>query len=392
MYDPKYFDNNSTTLIPDTLLQEYTQYLSTGNPSNTNNRYGQNAKNVINTSRNKLSKFFNILPEEIIFNSGATEGNNTIIKSLALYNLKYTNKRTIICNTTEHKCIIESCKYIEKNYPDIKVVYLDLMNDISRTSQYFNDDVFLVICMYVNNETGTIFPIKEIGGLCKKYKIHLHVDSVCLVGKYKLYPKDVNITSFSISAHKFYGLKGIGMLYINLSSQNMICPLIHGGPQEHNIRSGTENVAGIYSLYRGLEYSHTDRDKKNKHLIKLYKTIIDTLNKYKLNYTIIRVDETANQVPYTILLSLLYNEKMCNKKLLEYLTSKGYSLSIGSSCNTNDPKASHVLYPYIKHLPDEEQKQIKRGTIRISLGDNNTIKECKLLIKEIKKYINRNIK
>ena len=244
MHTPIYFDYNATTPIDPRVLEGMLPYLQNhfGNPSSTYS-IGYRAKEAIEIARKDIANLIGVEDGNIFFTSGGSEANSTILKGIAAKNSK---KKHIITSSIEHPAILKTCDYLRKHHgfqittiPVNSAGIVDV-NDIERA---ITSQTVLVTVMIVNNEIGTIQPIKEIGNLCKKHNIHFHCDAVQAVGKIPVNLKELPIDSLSMSAHKIYGPKGVGCLYLREGVN--IPPLILGGSQEFGMRSGTENVAGI---------------------------------------------------------------------------------------------------------------------------------------------------
>ncbi len=240
-----YLDYQATTPVAPHILNKMMPYFSEnfGNPHSNNHEYGRNANEAVQVARQEISNLINAQNSEIIFTSGATESNNLAIKSIAK---NYFEKDCqIITVKTEHKCVLESCHELEKD--GFKVTYLDVSEDgiikLSDLENLLKEKPALVSIMHANNEIGVLQPIKEIGELCKKYNSIFHSDIAQSIGTQKIDVVEMNIDACSISAHKIYGPKGIGALYVSNHIKNTLRPLMSGGGQEMNLRSGTLSPA-----------------------------------------------------------------------------------------------------------------------------------------------------
>ena len=242
-----YFDHAATTMLDNRVFNEMLPFLMNeyGNASSIYS-LGKNSKYAINIARMKVASSINCNSNEVYFTSGGTESDNLAIKGIAMANRSFGNH--IITSKIEHPAVLNSCKYLEKL--GYRVTYLNVDNlgriNLDELERSITRQTILISIMFANNEIGTIQNIKAIGNIAKKYKIIFHTDTVQAIGNCNINVRDMNIDSLSMSAHKFYGPKGIGALYvrngIKFLRQN------DGGHQENNLRSGTENTAGIVGL------------------------------------------------------------------------------------------------------------------------------------------------
>ena len=240
-----YLDYQATTPVDEKILKKMLPFFTEnfGNPHSNNHSVGRLANEAVEESRKNVASLINAETSEIIFTSGATESNNLAIKSIAK---NYFEKDCqIITVKTEHKCVLESCHELEKE--GFKVTYLDVNNDgiikLSDLENLLKEKPALVSFMHANNEIGVLQPVKEIGELCKKYNSIFHSDIAQSIGTQKIDVVEMNIDACSISAHKIYGPKGIGALYVSNHIKNTLRPLMSGGGQEMNLRSGTLSPA-----------------------------------------------------------------------------------------------------------------------------------------------------
>lgn len=260
-----YFDHAATTMLDSRVFNEMLPFLMNeyGNASSIYS-LGKNSKYAINIARMKVASSINCNSNEIYFTSGGTESDNLAIKGIAMANRNYGNH--IITTKIEHPAVLNSCKYLENL--GFKVTYLSVDKlgriSLSELERAITRNTILISIMFANNEIGTIQNIKEIGKIARKSKIIFHTDTVQAIGNCNINVRDMNIDSLSMSAHKFYGPKGIGALYIrngvNFLRQN------DGGHQEQNHRSGTENTAGIVGLGKAIELATINLEEYNEHL------------------------------------------------------------------------------------------------------------------------------
>jgi len=366
-----YLDNSATTKVNSKVVKEMEKYnsLEYGNPSSQHS-LGEKAQKTVTKAREFIAKTINAKPQEIYFTSCATESNNITIQGLAKANLE---KRKIIISSIEHPSIAEPCKFLESKGYKIVRIPVDAQGHIRLDSlkRELSDDTLLVSVMHVNNLFGTIQNIEKIGKLCKEKSIPFHTDASQSLGKLNINVQAQNISLLSASAHKIGGPKGIGLLYIKENTE--IEPLFYGGGQEKGLRSGTENVPGIIGLAKALEL----QIKVNKSKIeKLRDKLIDNLIKIhgKINGSI--QDRIYNNINVSF---PLVNAEV----LVQYLSKKGIYISSGSACESKKEKENDAL-----RALGLNSLEIK-GTVRISLNEDITDKEIKIVSNEIKKAVKK---
>ncbi|QVK17391.1 IscS subfamily cysteine desulfurase [Mycoplasmatota bacterium] len=374
-----YFDYASTTQIRKEVYEEMIPYLHNeyGNPSSLY-EIGINNKKVINQCRKKIASLLNAKGNEIYFCSGGSEANNWALKGIAFSS---STKKEIITTKIEHHAVLHTCSFLEKI--GYIVHYLNVNEegfiDIDELEKTINDNTLMVSIMMANNEIGTIQNIKKIGKLCKEKNVIFHTDAVQAIPHIQLDVEALHIDLLSISAHKFYGPKGIGCLYIQNGIE--IENLIHGGGQEKGKRAGTENVAYIVGMRKALELIYQDiheHNMKERFLSqKLYALLKEKIKDIKLNGPEIG----NNRLPGNLNLSF----KGIDGALMSYeLNKEGIAVSTGSACNSGSIEPSHVLQAI--QVPDEYIK----GTIRITLGKDTTIDDIEVISQSIIAYINKN--
>lgn len=373
-----YLDHAATTPLDKEVFETMKPYFSDkfGNASSLHS-YGREARKELEESRKKVAGIINAKPVEIIFTSGGTESNNLAIKGIAYSNKDKGNH--IITTKIEHHAIEEPCKWIEKEL-GFKITYLDVnkegLIDLKELERAITDKTILVSIMFANNEIGTIQPIEEIGKICKKqkHKVYFHTDAVQGLGKEKIDVKKMNIDMLSASGHKMYGPKGTGILYINQDVK--IQGIQHGGGHEFHLRSGTENVPGIIGFAKALELLDKNREKENKRLQGLrdytIERILNEIPGSHLNGS--REKRLANNVN-------LYFDGIEGESLLIRLDEKGFAVSTGSACSSKSLAPSHVLTA-IGLKPEQAH-----GSLRVTLGKENTKEDLDNFIEELKKII-----
>jgi len=372
-----YLDNSATTRIDDRVLEEMLPYLKS-NYGNASSLYslGRESKKAIEDARDKVAKILNCKSSEIYFTSGGSESDNTAIKGIARANRKKGNH--IITSKIEHRAVLETCKTLEKE--GFEITYLDVDRygrvDIEKLKSVIRKDTILISIMYANNEIGTIQDIEKIGKIARENGIYFHTDAVQAVGILDIDVEKQNIDSLSLSAHKFYGPKGIGVLYVkkNIKFEKFI----DGGHQERNKRAGTENVANIVGLAKALEIA-TESLQEHKNKISSLRDYFESNLKSKIENVTINGD-IENRLPgNSNILFLGVN----GQDLLLNLDMLGICVSSGSACTSGSIDPSHVLTAI--GLDEEKAK----SSIRISIGRYNTKEEIDFLVKSLIEIVNR---
>ncbi len=372
-----YFDNSATTRLDDEVLKEMMPYLKEeyGNSSSIY-KLGRNNRNAIETAREKIAKAINAEPEEIYFTCGGTESDNTAIRGIA-YNYKKKGNH-IITSKIEHPAILETCKQLEREGFEITYLNVDKNGivDLEELKKSIKETTILISIMFANNEIGTIEPIKEIGKIAKENGIYFHTDSVQAIGSVKINVKDMNIDSLSMSAHKFYGPKGIGALYVKkgISFQKFM----NGGHQERNKRAGTENVPAIVGMGKAIEIAYRDLDEHTKQIKELRDYYEEQIQK-RIPYIKINGD-MEKRLPGNSNISFKFIE---GEGLLLNLDLKGICASSGSACTSGSLDPSHVLLAI--GLPHE----IAHGSLRISIGKYNIKEEVDYLIDNLVEIVGK---
>ncbi|WDV44132.1 cysteine desulfurase NifS [Clostridiaceae bacterium M8S5] len=372
-----YMDNSATTPLKKEVLDAMIPYLTRfyGNPSSIYS-LGRESKKAIDRARDTVANIFGAKSNEIYFTGGGSEADNWALKGVAYANKKKGNH--IITTKIEHHGILHTCEYLEKQ--GFQVTYLDVdeygLIDIEELKNSITDKTILITIMYANNEIGTIQPIKEIGQIAKEHKIYFHTDAVQAVGNIDIDVNELNIDLMSASAHKLYGPKGVGVLYIRNGVR--IDNLVHGGAQERKKRAGTENVASIVGLAYALELAYDNLKEHNDKLSKLrnkfINDIMDNIKYVKLN------GHPEKRLPGNVNVSIEYVE---GEALLLSLDMEGIAASSGSACTSGSLDPSHVLLAI--GLPHE----IAHGSLRFSLGDFNTEEEIDYVVCKLKDIVAR---
>ena len=364
-------DNSATTRISSEVLDSMMPYLTTGygNPSSIYS-IGRESRKAVENARELVAKALNCDTNEIYFTSGGSESDNWAIKGVAFAN---ENKgKHIITTSIEHHAVLHTCKYLEKY--GFEITYLPVKSngiiDINDLKKAIRKDTILISIMYANNEIGSIQPIKEIGEIAKENNIYFHTDAVQAIGNIPINLKELNIDLLSLSAHKFHGPKGVGVLYIRKGVK--ISNMIHGGGQEKNMRAGTENVAGIVGLGKAIELATIDIEKKSKYLITLRERLIKGIME-SIPDTILNGDP-INRLPGNVNVCFKYIE---GESILLMLDMKGICASSGSACTSGSLNPSHVLLAI--GLPHE----IAHGSLRLTLSEENTQEEIEYVLETL---------
>ena len=368
-----YADNAATTKLDKTTLEAMLPWLleEYGNASQLY-AFARKPKKALADARATIAECIRALPEEIYFTSGGTESDNWVIISSAFSDSK---KQVMITSAFEHHAILHSCSTIEHfGYP---VVYMSPSNEGYITPEnlekHITENTRLVSIIFANNELGSIQPIQE---LCKVAHAHgalFHTDAVQAVGHIKINVHELGVDFLSASAHKFNGPKGIGFLFIRKGAE--LRPYVDGGSQENLHRAGTENIASIVGMAAALKTNSDLLDKNQLHILKLEKQLLARLDESGVVY---RCNCVESKLPG--LLSLSFPDKD-GEAILHRMDLMGISISTGSACDSVNAEISHVLKAI--HLAENYAK----GTIRISLGKNNTQEDVENIVASLVKIV-----
>jgi len=371
-----YLDNAATTAVDEKVVKAMLPYFSKkyGNVSS-QHLIGQEAKRALEESRHIIAKSIGAKDNEIIFTSGGTESNNLTLKGLFFANKeKNTGKNHIIITKIEHDCILNACKWLEKQ--GAKITYLDVDKygfiDIEQLKQSIIPETLVVSVIHGNNEIGTIQDIKEIGRICREKEILFHTDACQSFTKTEINVKKQNLDLVTLNAHKIHGPKGVGALYIREGIK--IIPLAHGGGHEKNLRSGTENVPGIIGFAKAVKSAS---EKHIKHMTKLRDKLIDG---------ILQIPNTNLNGPMQNRLCNIINITFNNiegEAIGGYLDAYGISSSTGSACSSNTIESSHVLKAI--GLSDLEANT----SIRLSLSKFTTDDEINYTLSILNKVVKK---
>jgi cysteine desulfurase len=363
-----YFDHSATTRVLPEVLDAMTPFFldKYGNSSSIHS-FGREARIALEDSRKHAANLINADPAEIIFTSGGTESDNLAVKGVAMYKGKM--KGHIITTKVEHHAILEPCEFLKRF--GFEVTYIpvssDGLVDPAEIEQAIRNDTVLISVMMANNEIGTIQPVREIGRIAQSRSIPFHTDAVQAIGKLPIDVKADNIDLLSLSAHKFHGPKGVGVLYVRKGTK--IEPIIQGGGQERGLRSSTVNVAGAVGLGKAAEMARRDLEPTTEMMKKLrdkmIKAVPELVQRSYVNGH--KTKRLVNNAHFRF-------DFIEGEGLILQLDFKGIAASTGSACSTGSLEPSHVLLALgLTH-------QQAHGSLRITLGRENTEEEVDYLL------------
>ncbi|MBS1507679.1 MAG: cysteine desulfurase [Bacteroidetes bacterium] len=372
-----YLDNAATTPLDPEVFEAMKPFMleDFGNPSSTH-AHGRKVRAAIESARKKIAELLNCTPGEIIFTSGGTEADNTIITSaIQTYHLKHA-----ISTPIEHHAVTHTLETLEKQgVIQLHHVRLDEKGhvDLADLEKLLKElPGALVSLMHANNEIGNLLDLQRVGELCQQYNAYFHSDTVQTMGHYKHDLKQIKVHGLTAAAHKFHGPKGVGFMYINKDKK--IKPMVHGGAQERNMRGGTENVYGIIGLAKALEICYREMAEHEAHVTKLKKYMIEKLKALVPGVTFHGDSDNLERSLYTVL-NVSFPESEENEMMLFNLDMQGVSASGGSACSSGASTGSHVLgaiYP-----------NSKRGAVRFSFSKYNTQQEIDFAVSKIAELI-----
>lgn len=370
-----YADNAATTKISKAVIAEMLPYMEEvyGNPSSLY-AFGQEAKEALEEARADIAACIGAEPREITFTSGGSEADNQAILSAATLGSK-KGKKHIISTAFEHHAVLHTLEKLRKQGFEIELlnVHKNGIVTAEEVKKAIREDTCLVTIMYVNNEIGTIQPIKEIGAVCREKGVLFHTDAVQAAGHLHIDVKEQNIDMLSLSAHKFHGPKGIGVLYAKKGI--VLENLINGGGQERGKRAGTENLPAIKGMAKALKDACDNIDKYSERLIPLRNRLIEGLD--KIPYSELNGDRD-NRLPGNVNFCF---EGIEGESLLLLLDDKGICASSGSACTSGSLDPSHVL------LAIGRPHEVAHGSLRLSIGEDITEKEIDYIITAVREVI-----
>jgi cysteine desulfurase len=372
-----YLDHNSTTPTDPRVVEAMLPYMSEfwGNSSSLH-LFGREARRGLEESRDKIASCLNCRPDEIYFTSGGTESDNLAVKGTA-FALREKGKH-IITSKIEHQAILESCEFLEREGFEVTYLPVDEYGMVSPADvkKAIRDDTTLVSIMYVNNEVGTIQPVGEIAEICDEKGIYFHTDAVQAAGRMPVDLKKTRVTMMSTSAHKIYGPKGVGMIFVRTGAHLM--PWQTGGHHEDGLRSGTVNVAGIVGYAKAMEIAVSEMDEIQNRVGTLAETfrmkIEESIPDVKFNgHPVDRVMSTVNYC---------FNGAE-GEALILHLDMKGVGASSGSACTSGSTDPSHVL------LAMGIAPEVAQSSVRFSFGRSNTLDHVEYAAMVVKEVVDR---
>ncbi len=371
-----YMDHGATTPLKEEVLQEMLPYLKEihGNPSSLH-RFGREPRKALEKARERVASALGAEPEEIYFTSGGTEANNLAIQGVA--RALASRGRHIITSAVEHHAALDAVEYLGSNGFEVTFLPVDEygMVDPEEVSSAINDGTILVTIMTANNEVGTLQPVEEIGRICRAKGVYFHTDAVQAIGHIPFNMEQMPIDMLSLSAHKFYGPKGVGALYVRRKTR--VHKLQFGGGQERKLRPGTENVAGIVGLGKAIELVTANVEEKSRNLSRLRDRLVEGL----LELPDVRLNgHPTRRLPGNVNVSVFYVE---GESLLLSLDMKGIAASSGSACTSGSLEPSHVLMAIgLDH-------QAAQGSLRFTLGEGNTEEEVDYTTEAMREVVER---
>ena len=372
-----YLDNAATTKtapeVVDAMLPYFTEFY--GNAGSIY-KLGSESKKAVIQAKETIAATLGAEPNEIYFTAGGSESDNWAIK--AVYEAYRDKGSHIITSKIEHHAVLHTCEYLEKQ--GAEVTYLDVdedgLVDLEQLKKAIRQDTILISVMYANNEIGTIQPIKEIGEIAAGHGILFHTDAVQVYGQLPIDAADCHIDMLSASGHKFNGPKGVGFLYI--SKKAKIRSFIHGGQQERGRRAGTENVAGIVGMEAAVKRAYRIMEKKTKKETELRDYLIAKIMREIPNTRL--NGHPTKRLPGNVNVSF---ESVEGESVLIMLDMQGICASSGSACTSGSLDPSHVL------LALGLSPELARGSLRLTLGEDNTREEMDIVVEELSKIIGR---
>lgn len=377
--NPIYMDYNATTPTDPRVFEVMAPYFTKvfGNAASRTHQFGWEAEEAVERAREQVASLINAHPKEIVFTSGATESDNLAIKGVAeMYEDKGDH---VITATTEHKAVLDSCKALEK--AGKRVTYLGVDADglisMDELRDAITDKTILVSIMHANNEIGVVQPIQEIGALCREHGVLFHTDAVQSVGKIPFDVDAMNVDLAAISAHKMYGPKGVGALYVRRKRPRVrVTPIIDGGGHERGMRSGTLNVPGIVGFGSAAEFARLEMEVEAKRLLGLKERLVAGINAELKDVYINGSEE--NVLPGTVNMSFAYVE---GESLLMGIS--GIAVSSGSACTSASLEPSYVLKAL--GLGDE----LAHSSIRFGLGRFSTEEDVDYVVEQMVAVVTR---
>lgn len=372
-----YFDNNATTpLAPEVkqVLRDFDEQCF-GNPSSIH-WAGQEARKCLNQSRDQIAQVLNCEEQELVFTSGGTESINTALYGVA--SLASGEKREIISSPVEHHATLKSLEYLKQQGFSIYFLNIDRQGNfnLEELKEKLSSKTLLCSLMWANNETGNLYPVEEVGHLCRERGVLFHCDAVQAIGKIPLSLKSLALDFLSLSAHKFHGPKGAGLLYVRRGLK--FAPLIRGGNQERNLRAGTQNLSGIVGMAKALELSH---HLLNENISKVL-VLRDKIEQYVLS-KIPGVELNGDPEHRLCNTSNFWVQGVDGESLLFNLDLAGLAVSAGAACESGSIDPSHVLVAMGRSAKEA------KASLRVSLSKYNTEEEVDIFLSVLPKIVAR---
>lgn len=371
-----YMDHAATTYAAPEVVEAMLPYFSEkfGNPSSVYG-IGQENKAAVEEARAKVAAAINAEPNEIYFTAGGTESDNWALKGVAFANIR--KGKHIITTAVEHHAILHAAEWLQSQGFEVTYLPVDQYGMVSPADveKAIRPDTILISVMYANNEVGTIQPIAEIGAIARAHGIYFHTDAVQAVGHVPIDVKAEHIDMLSLSGHKFYGPKGIGVLYIRRGVR--IQNLLHGGAQESRHRAGTENVAGIVGLGAAIERAVAAMPEESARLTAMRDHMIRELLKIPASHL---NGHPTQRLPNNVNITFEYIE---GEGILLLLNMSGICASTGSACNSASLEPSHVLTAM--GVPHE----IAHGSVRLTLGERNTEEDVSYVLEKLPEVVRK---
>ncbi len=373
-----YLDNNATTPIADEVAALMSDSLALYGNASSMHTAGRDADTAIEWARENVAALIDGDKESVYFTSGASEANNTVLNIFRDAADDGATRKRIVTTTIEHPSIMESVKYLSKKGYEITMVGVDEygMIRLDELEKAMGEDVALVSVMTGNNETGTIQPMKQISEIVHRYGAYLHSDATQAIGKIKVSVREMGLDYLSCSAHKFYGPKGVGVLYA--AKGVPLVPYIHGGHQEKGVRAGTYNTLSIIGLGEAAKLAKDNLEEEHEHLWQLREMLRKGIEE-RIPHVIINGHSTMC-LPGTLNVSFPSAE---GESILLYLDMEGIEVSTGSACATGSLEPSYVL------LASGVDVELAHGSIRFSLGRYNTEEDVAYVLEKLPPIIER---
>lgn len=372
-----YLDNAATTAVHPEVVAEMLPFFSEqfGNPS-TLYQLGKDAKEMTERVREMIGRSIGAKSKEIYFTNGGTESDNWAITGIAKRNAE--KGKHIITSGIEHHAVIKTCHRLEKEGYEVTYLPVNQYGEISleQLSNAIREDTVLISIMFANNEIGTLQPISGIGKIAKSKGVYFHTDAVQGYLHERINVKEMGIDLLSASSHKFQGPKGIGFLYVREGIP--ILPLLCGGEQERKKRAGTENVPGIVGMGKAIAIGEHNFERRHVAMLRMKQYITEQIKK-TIPYCILNGNQ-ERQLDNIISVSFAYVDA---EALIVFLDMEGICVSGGSACSTAEKSVSHVLRAI------QVSPEYVKGTIRISLGGENTMEECELFVKKLAQLVSQ---